>query len=328
MREQIFLLITPTDLLKCRVVSPQWNTEINGNPKLMKRAWSEVPAKTCIKMARKGNVDFFAAMVKWAPHPNPVNEDGVTPLEEAAKKGRPKICQLIIENTKVEDKEMVCCLNLAARNGHLEVCQLIMDHIENKNPADEEGDTPLHVAAKYGHLEVCSFIIAHSDDKNPANAAGNSPLHLAAMYGHLEVYRFIIAHSDDKNPTNAEGNSPLHLAAKYGRLEVCRFIIANSEDKSLANALEIYHNPAAFFRLQNAAGDTPLDLAANNGHVKVCRFIMRQTRIRIRQATTEFIQLRPTSINVDKLLKAENNKRIMKHKSMKHKGQYSKKGKK
>ena len=96
-RELIFLRIAPRDLLNCRVVCPQWNTEINGNPKLMKRVWSEVPAKTCIKMARKGNVDFFEAMVKWAPHPNPVNEEGATPLIKAAEKGHLEIFLLILE---------------------------------------------------------------------------------------------------------------------------------------------------------------------------------------------------------------------------------------
>ena len=53
---------------------------------------------------------------------NPANEDGTTPLHDAA-----------IE-------------------GHLDIVRLILANVEDKNPADSEsGETPLHFAARVGH---------------------------------------------------------------------------------------------------------------------------------------------------------------------------------
>ena len=62
---------------------------------------------------------------------NPCNEDGTTPLHDAA-----------IE-------------------GHLDIVKLILEQIDNnKNPADiESGDTPLHFAARGGHTEICREIL-------------------------------------------------------------------------------------------------------------------------------------------------------------------------
>ena len=72
---------------------------------------------------------------------------------------------------------------------------------------------------------------------------------------------------------------------------MCRFVIANSEDKDPANA----------------AGNTPLDLAVKNGRLLVGRFLIWQIRIRVRQRKREVDEevrhLRPTPINIDKLLK-------------------------
>ena len=90
---------------------------------------------------------------------------------------------------------------------------LIIQHGQNKNPADDHNNTPLHWAANEGHLEVCRLIIANVQDKNPADHWGQTPMHLAAGGGHLEICRLIIKNIQDKNPAEDNGNAPLHMAA-------------------------------------------------------------------------------------------------------------------
>ena len=56
----------------------------------------------------------------------------------------------------------------AVKDGDLQKCKLIIDHVENKNPANTFGETPLHYAAAVGHLDICKLIIERVEDKNPA----------------------------------------------------------------------------------------------------------------------------------------------------------------
>ena len=102
-------------------------------------------------------------------------------------------------------------LHQIARDGHLSECKLIIDHVENKNPADNRGQTPLHLSAENGHLDICRLIIEKIVDKNPANNNGWTPLHDAACLGRLEVCKLIIENVDDKHPVDKYGRTPKDL---------------------------------------------------------------------------------------------------------------------
>ena len=68
------------------------------------------------------------------------------------------MCHLILdrcEDKNPADQEGVTPLHEAADGGHQEVCHLILERCEDKNPADVGGHTPLHDPAEGGHLEVC-----------------------------------------------------------------------------------------------------------------------------------------------------------------------------
>ena len=49
----------------------------------------------------------------------------------------------------------------AAKEGRLDVCHLIIQHGQNKNPADDHNNTPLHWAANEGHLMKGSLSSNH-----------------------------------------------------------------------------------------------------------------------------------------------------------------------
>ena len=56
---------------------------------------------------------------------------------------------------KYKDKDGETQLHQKARNGQISGFKLIIDHVENKNPADKRGRTPLHFSAQNGHFNVC-----------------------------------------------------------------------------------------------------------------------------------------------------------------------------
>ena len=94
----------------------------------MRQIWSKITAKSCIREARNGNIEFFSALTEFATDANPADKWGQTPLHVAATAGR------------------------------VEVVRLILDSVEDKNPANNEGETPLQLATRGGHSEVVDLI--------------------------------------------------------------------------------------------------------------------------------------------------------------------------
>ena len=191
LRRMIFGLLPPRDLAQCRLICRQWNCEINSDPMLMRKIWLGITSSSTkwmrmLQDAGNGYIEFFTALIKFAPDPNPA------------------------------DKLSKTLLHYAAECEHLEVFRLIHNSVEDKNPADDEGETLLLWAALAGHLEVCRLILASVADKNPPCKIGTTPLHCAAAEGHLEVYRLILESVEDKNPVDDEGKTPLYGAAQGG----------------------------------------------------------------------------------------------------------------
>ena len=137
-------------------------------------------------------------------------------------------------------------LHLAASNGHVKICQLIMEHLSDKNPANDYwlgGFTPFHEAAKNGHLAVCQLMIDNLADKNPATTAARvTPLHLAAQNGHVALCNLIMENLVDKNPRCSSGTTPLSRATLHLKFEVCQIFHENGihlKEKELETSLKV-----------------------------------------------------------------------------------------
>ena len=122
---------TPT-LLRLRLVSKGFRDGIDSNTTL----WSRVSLRKAVEQNR---LDICELVVQHAKDKNPADQEGTTPLHEAAW------------------------------NGHLEIARFIIERVEDPNPADQDGWTPLHVAAQKGHLDIAQFIIKRVKDPNTAD---------------------------------------------------------------------------------------------------------------------------------------------------------------
>jgi ankyrin repeat protein len=93
---------------------------------------------------------------------------------------------------------------------------LLLEHAEDKNPADKVGRTPLHWAAGEGHLEIVKLLLEHAKDKNPADNEDKTPLHWAARNGELETVKLLLEHAKDKNPAvEVEGHVEIVQLINY-----------------------------------------------------------------------------------------------------------------
>ena len=139
------------------------------------------------------------------------------------------------------------CLKMRAtlKTDHLAICKIILDKVDTKNPADDEGWTPLHLAALgdyRSHLDLCQIILkkidySHYNDKTfvKLRPVKWTPLHWAIQRGHVDVCRLILSKTNDKNPKFEDGNTLLHLAVDAGQVEVCKLLLQNATDKNPAN---------------------------------------------------------------------------------------------
>ena len=64
--------------------------------------------------------------------------------------------------------------------------------MNDKNPADKNGNTPLHLACENGNLDICRLLLnsvkeASGAAANPANFDGVTPLQIADQSGDVEL---------------------------------------------------------------------------------------------------------------------------------------------
>ena len=72
----------------------------------------------------------------------------------------------------------------AIKGGSLNVCELLIEEYKvDVNISDDFGMTPLHFASKLGHLEICKLLCKYVLDKNTLDSDGKTPRDLA-ISGH------------------------------------------------------------------------------------------------------------------------------------------------
>ena len=149
--------------------------------------------------SRSGLFDICQSILSRAANKNPANEDGTTPLHDAA-----------IE-------------------GHLDIVRLFLANVDEKNPEDTESrETPLHFAARGGHLDICREILVHLVDKNPDNGDGLTPLSYAVIEGHEDVCKLIVDSMVDSDIASVKDKLPLEqyltMAEEKGHKEIVRYL--------------------------------------------------------------------------------------------------------
>ena len=123
------------------------------------------------------------------------------------------------------DNDGVTPLHNAATNGDLDCIERLLENIEgNINPSQSDGKTVLHLAAEKGHLNIVSFYTSRLPDPNPRmltndELRGSTPLHFAAENGHFDCvgksnFQFKIPPPDGDNSMSAKCVFPTSLFDK------------------------------------------------------------------------------------------------------------------
>ena len=99
---------------------------------------------------------------------NRVNDNGLTPLIRATRKGNSKIVRLLLDHSQIDVNKMNTqnrtALWFASSIGNAELFRLLLHHYKvDVNKEDGQGITPLHIASEKGRREVIKLLI---DDPN------------------------------------------------------------------------------------------------------------------------------------------------------------------
>jgi len=223
---------------------------------------------------------------------------GLTPLMWAAKHGRQRVVELLLQQKQIQHqigdtKYSRTALSWAAGGGHEEVVRLFLGPLffnpesigrrwgktpqvmsavfgkkyVNPDRPDKGGQSPLWWAARNGHDRVVELLLGREDvsPDRPDNY-GQTPLSLAAWGGHDRVVKLMLKCKDvDPGIPSKSGLTPLSWAARNGRAGAVKLLLGR--DVSI-------HRP-------DYRGETALSWAAQNGHEGVVKLLLRREDVNL-----------------------------------------------
>ncbi|XP_039449470.1 uncharacterized protein LOC120428516 isoform X1 [Culex pipiens pallens] len=142
--------------------------------------------------AEAGSIQCAALLLKRnTAKVNTIDENGLTPLDLAVKKGHTSIVKMLLDaGSKINEN----LLHTAVRNNCDECVKLLLAYGADINYADSANQwTPLHIAAIRDSLECASELLKHEECRIVAkDSAGRTALHLAVTYKSLVIVREIL----------------------------------------------------------------------------------------------------------------------------------------
>lgn len=120
---------------------------------------------------------------------NAKNNDGDTPLIEAAKGADKELLELLVASgadVNAKGKDGLTAVDNAAQQGRKNIVKFLLAKDADIGPSDKAKTTPLHLAAEHGKKDMVEFWIAKGADINAKNEHGVTPLGLA-VGGHKDI---------------------------------------------------------------------------------------------------------------------------------------------
>ena len=224
-----------------------------------------------------------AKEIRPAPHMAARDEDGMTPLHEAAKVGdTARIAELVGQGADLNagDEKRRTPLHHAAGTDNLKIIRTLVELGADPNARDGKDYTPLHHAAASRHPETITTLVELGADLDAPGAGRITPLHAAAGWNRdPDVITTLVELGADPNALGGGRITPLHYAARSGDVgKITRLLELGAELEArhengwtpLHAAAATATAPAAIRALIEAGaepaardnhGRTPLDLA-------------------------------------------------------------------
>ena len=226
---------------------------------------------------------------------NSRNDNGMTPLSQAAYRGQIEIMRLLLAagaDITIGDNENSGPLHNAAVGGSVEAVALLIASGADVNTRDDNGMVPLLYALNYSHPDVARLLIERGADPAASSPRGTTAVHYAVIRGLEGMIAGLADAGADIDAQNGEGSTPLITAVEWGNLDGVRKLLELGANTELANeygrtpllivARESGDVDMAGLLIEHGAdvnaldkfGDSPLTLAAWRGYEAVVNLLL------------------------------------------------------
>jgi ankyrin repeat protein len=228
------------------------------------------------RAAEAGKTMVIVHLLKQGIYPDLRDEDGRTPLSQAAEHGHKAVVELLLKKEDVNpdssDNDGRRPLWWAARAGREEIVKsLLATKRINPELIDTDGHTPLSCAIDNGHSAIVSLLINKDRvtlhklaqkgtfaslrsllksgmDVNIKDADGRTPLHIAALSGRVNIAKELINWGADIDCKDVNGKTPLRAALRQAQQDIVQLLLqhsAQTENIMLAEWLDAYKQSAS-----------------------------------------------------------------------------------
>eukprot|EP00118_Oscarella_pearsei_P003104 m.12968 g.12968 ORF g.12968 m.12968 type:complete len:2147 (+) comp24414_c0_seq2:49-6489(+) len=213
-----------------------------------------------------GHGDLAKVLIECGANLEELNDEGYTPLMEAAREGNDVVCLLvnsganvnaITEETQETPLSLCCCGGLvevatflldhgadielgastpimeAAQEGHYDLVKMLLERGAKADAVANNGDTALIFCCSNGHTEVAELLLDAGANLEHKAEGGRTPLMKAARAGHLQTVQFLISRGAGVNmKTSNNDHTVLSLACAGGHLPIVELLLAHGADAS------------------------------------------------------------------------------------------------
>lgn len=169
-----------------------------------------------------GDVDLVRELAQSGADVNDASEeDGQTPLMEAAANGHCEVARLLLEFGRdilafIDEihRNEASPLYCVAQSEYVDLGRLRRKLSAQVNETDYSGRSALWIASRNGNFRVAALCLQHGADVNLASESGRSPLFIACRLGHIEVVELLLTRGADANLHTKFGAAPLDAACQ------------------------------------------------------------------------------------------------------------------
>lgn len=185
------------------------------------------------KALEKEDLQAIIALLDKGANANAMNEEEMSPLMIASKKGNTSLVSLLIQRGAyvkqigVKGDKKRTSLMLAAEQGHLLTIELLLQHGADVNSTNgDKKVTPLIVAAQAGKTQTVELLINKGADIHHISTSGNHALSSACYSGKIETVKFLAPKYDKTQVfNNTFGIKLLMNAIISGSFEIVDYLI-------------------------------------------------------------------------------------------------------
>ncbi|KAK0748858.1 ankyrin repeat-containing domain protein [Apiosordaria backusii] len=260
-------------------------------------------ARPLIEAAKIGDVKMIRLLLYRKADPQLPDEDDMTPLYWAAKKGHvDAVCLLIdagadpyklcLQSVPSEDRSLAAFV-IAATND-IKKWQEFANTKPDLTAKDSDGKTSLHLAVTHGiSATAIEWMISAGYEVDARDVMGRTPLILASRYGRASTVDTLLRnHADAKLVDTDYDETPLMWAAEHGHDEVVKRLCPESDINARGwrgrtailfaaingsvGSVEALINAGANLKVfDEDYGQSPLSWAAENNHLGAVQALIK-----------------------------------------------------